>query len=69
LICEDLKICGRKEFSDLLKMRHSYNVDIDKKIKVIEDAKKASIPVVEKTREELEEDDEKELDKILDKVE
>ena len=49
LICEDLKICGRKEFSDLLKMRHSYNVAIDKKIKEIEEAKKASVPVVEKT--------------------
>jgi|TARA_B110001450_G_C17649654_1_gene492710 hypothetical protein len=49
LICEDLKICGRKEYSDLLKMRHSYNVAIDKKIKEIEVAKKAAIPVPEKT--------------------
>jgi len=49
LICDDLKLCGRKEFSDLLKMRHSYNVNIDKKIKEIDEAKKAAIPVVEKT--------------------
>jgi len=26
IMCEDLKLCGRKEFSDLLKLRYSYNV-------------------------------------------
>jgi len=26
-ICEDLKVCGRKEFSDLLKLRYKYNVE------------------------------------------
>lgn len=26
IICEDLKLCGRKEFSDLLKVRYTYNV-------------------------------------------
>jgi len=25
-ICEDLKLCGRREFSDLLKLRYTYNV-------------------------------------------
>jgi hypothetical protein len=69
LICEDLKVCGRKEFSDLLKMRHVYNVSIDKKIKEIDEAKKAAIPVPEKTEEELEAEVDKELDRVLAKVE
>jgi len=69
LIIEDLKICGRKEFSDLLKMRHAYNISIDKKIKAVEDAKKAAIIVPEKTEEELEAEVDKELDRVLAKVE
>lgn len=69
LICADLKTCGRKEFSDLLKMRHAYNVAIDKKIKEIEEAKKAAIPVPEKTQEELEAEVDKELERVLEKVE
>ena len=24
LICDDLKVCGRREFSDLLKLRYKY---------------------------------------------
>lgn len=50
-------------------MRHSYNVAIDKKIKEIEVAKKAAIPVPEKTQEELEAEVDAQLDRILEKVE
>lgn len=32
-MCEDLKICGRKEFSDLLKLRHRYIADIENRNK------------------------------------
>jgi len=28
-MCDDLKVCGRKEFSDLLKVRHRYIGDIE----------------------------------------
>ena len=69
LICADLKVCGRKEFSDLLKMRHSYNVNIDKKIKEIDEARKGYIPVAVKTEEQLEAGVDRELDKVLAKVE
>jgi hypothetical protein len=29
-ICEDIKVCGRREFSELLKLRYKYNVEIDR---------------------------------------
>jgi hypothetical protein len=33
IICEDLKVCGRKEFSDLLKLRYNYNNRLEKAAK------------------------------------
>jgi len=33
IICDDLKLCGRKEFSDLLKVRYQYNVEKGRKAK------------------------------------
>jgi hypothetical protein len=32
-ICEDLKTCGRREFSELLKLRYKFNVDNQRKLK------------------------------------
>jgi hypothetical protein len=32
-ICEDLKTCGRREFSELLKLRYKYNVENQRKMK------------------------------------
>ena len=53
----------------MLKLRHNYNISVDKKIKAIDEAKKALIPVVEKTEQELEAEVDRELEKVLEKVE
>jgi len=39
IICQDLKVCGRREFSILLKLRYKYNVTIDKAAKEAKQAK------------------------------
>lgn len=68
-IVTDLKVCGRREFSELLKLRHTYNTQIEKKQKEINAAKRALIPVKEKTQEELEAEVDKELDETIKRVE
>jgi AdoMet-dependent rRNA methyltransferase SPB1 len=45
--CEDLKCCGRRELSELLKLRYKYNVAIDRARKSEKEARKALEPEVE----------------------
>ena len=40
-ICSDIKVCGRKEFSDLLKLKYNYGVKIGKAAKEEKDARRA----------------------------
>ena len=42
-ICEDLKVCGRREMGILIKLRHKYQTVVEKMAKAIadEDAAKA----------------------------
>jgi len=68
-IVADLKVCGRREFSDLLKLRHAYNLQIERKQREVNAAKRALIPVKEKTQEELEAEVDKELDETIKRVE
>lgn len=67
--CEDLKCCGRRELSELLKLRYKYNVATDRVKKSEKDAKKALEPEKEITQEELEAMVDKELDETIKRVE
>lgn len=40
-ICSDIKLCGRRELSELLKLRFKLNQETDKKLKAIKEAKYA----------------------------
>lgn len=40
LICDDVKVCGRREFAMLLKVRHKYQDRRDKEQQVIDKAAK-----------------------------
>lgn len=40
-MCDDLKVCGRREFQELLKLRYKYQVSLERKKMAIKDAKKA----------------------------
>jgi len=66
-ICQDLKVCGRREFSDLLKLRYKYNVENDRKKKALkaqeEDGNKEEL-----TNEQLEQLVDKELEDTLKRV-
>jgi hypothetical protein len=68
-ICEDLKCCGRREFSELLKLRYKYNVAIDRARKSEKEAKKAQEGQKEMTQEELEALVDKELEDTIKRVE
>mmetsp|Transcript_42071 Transcript_42071/g.64498 ORF Transcript_42071/g.64498 Transcript_42071/m.64498 type:complete len:155 (+) Transcript_42071:593-1057(+) len=37
IICEDLKVCGRREFQELLKLRYKLNISITRKKKEIKE--------------------------------
>ena len=41
LICDDLKVCGRREMSILIKLRHKYQEVIKKQNKAVTDEAKA----------------------------
>lgn len=64
-ICEDLKTCGRREFSELLKVRHKYHIRISNEGK---DQKEAE-PAPELTQEQLEAQVDRELEQTLRQVE
>ena len=70
-ICQDLKVCGRREFQELLKLRYKYVVSIERKKQAIKDAKKAEEEAnkPEMTQEELEAMVDKELDETIKRVE
>jgi AdoMet-dependent rRNA methyltransferase SPB1 len=53
-MCQDLKCCGRRELSELLKLRYKYNVVIDRAKKSEKEAKKALEEDKEMTQEEVE---------------
>jgi hypothetical protein len=53
-MCKDLKTCGRRELSDLLKLRYKYNVKVERERKSEKEAKKALEPEKEVTQEEIE---------------
>jgi len=48
-IVSDLKVCGRREYSELLKLRAMYNRSIERKEKEIKAANRAVMPAKEKT--------------------
>jgi AdoMet-dependent rRNA methyltransferase SPB1 len=52
--CMDLKCCGRRELSELLKLRYKFNVATDRAKKSEKEARKALEPEVEQTQEEIE---------------
>jgi AdoMet-dependent rRNA methyltransferase SPB1 len=68
-MCEDLKCCGRRELSELLKLRYKYNVSIERARKSEKEAKKAAEGEKELTQEELEALVDKELDETIKRVE
>ncbi len=72
LICQDLKVAGRRELFSLLKFRHKYQrlVDHDRKqAKAEADKKAAEASRVDKNQEELEEENDKELEETIKRVE
>jgi len=69
-ICSDLKVCGRREFSELLKLRLKYVHNIEKANKEEKEKNwQANHPVVEKTQEQLEAEVDKELEDTIARVE
>lgn len=68
LICQDLKVCGRRELFSLLKFRHKYQrlVDLDRKQAKEQQEKKEK---KEQNPEELEEENDKELEETIKRVE
>lgn len=70
-MCEDLKVCGRREFQELLKLRYKYQVAVERKKAAIKDAKRAEEEAnkPEMTQEELEAMVDKELDETIKRVE
>ena len=68
IICQDLKVCGRREFSDLLKLRYKYNVEKDRQKKALK-AQEEDENNEELTNEQLEQLVDKELDDTLKRVE
>jgi len=72
IICEDLKVCGRRELFALLKFRHKYQrlIDIDRK-KVKSDIDKAANAAkqLEKNDSDLEAEQDKELEDTIKRVE
>jgi len=71
-ICQDLKVCGRREFSILLKLRYKYALAIDRASK---DAKQAARETrlenenAEKTQEQIEAEVDRELEVTIKKFE
>lgn len=65
-MCSDLKVCGRREFSELLKLRYKYNVEKERAAK---EAKASQKVEREKTQEDLEEELDRELDETIRRVE
>lgn len=70
-IIQDLKVCGRREFQELLKLRYKYHVSIERKKVAIKEAQKAEDDAnrPEMTQEELEAMVDKELDETIKRVE
>jgi len=68
-MCLDLKCCGRRELSELLKLRYKYNVVIDRARKSEKEAKKALETEKEMTQEEIEALVDKQLDETIKRVE
>ena len=71
VICQDIKLCGRRELSELLKLRFKLNQDIEKKAKAIKDAKYAQEHPEneEKTEEQLQAEVDKELEEAIKRLE
>lgn len=68
-MCKDLKCCGRRELSELLKLRYKYNVKIERARKSEKEAKKAAEGEKEMTQEEVEAMVDKQLDETIKRVE
>lgn len=68
-MCQDLKCCGRRELSELLKLRYKYNVKIERARKSEKEAKKAKEAEREMTQEEVEAMVDKQLDETIKRVE
>ena len=69
-MCADVKVCGRKELSDLLKLRYNHQTGIEKVNKAEKQKKwEEDHPAVEKTQEELEAEVDKELEATIARVE
>jgi hypothetical protein len=63
LICDDLKVCGRREMGLLIKMRHKYQTITEKIVKAAADEEAAKI----KAQEESEDEDAK-IDRELEET-
>lgn len=69
IICQDLKVCGRKELSDMLKLRYKYNVALERKRKEAKQAAREAEGEKELTQEQLEKMVDRELEETLKRVE
>lgn len=67
-ICSDIKVCGRKEFSDLLKLKYNYGVKIGRAAKDEKALRQAEEGIKELTQEEIEAQVDKELEDTLKRV-
>lgn len=70
IICEDIKVCGRREYSDLLKLRLVYVNTIDAKNRSENDKIKAELKAAKgpQTEEELQAEVDKELERTITRI-
>ena len=71
LMCEDLKVCGKRELYNLLRMRHKYQVMMDKQVKEKKEEEKKARLAEMGPKEETDEDEklDKELEETIKRIE
>ena len=66
-MCKDIKVCGRRELSELLKIRYKYNNILEAEAKAIKEANRPA--PAEKTQDDLQAEVDRELQETIDRVE
>ena len=70
-ICEDVKVCGKRELYSLLRLRHKYQVLMEREVKEMKAEERKKREAIEGPREETDEDEklDRELEETIKKIE